>query len=289
MKEMKDIVGWLCEIERMAGDVYRKAAAVYADDLKLKKFLDRSAEDEAWHYHIMGSAAEYLTSESVSPPVIAVDRDTSDRIINYFSDIRAGLERNSISKNELIEKIISVELSEWNDIFLYVLNVLKDKSSQFKYPAAKMQAHINRIKYYLDSIENRSETLEQLTSLPPVWVENILIVDDQKMIAELIQSLLSRLGNIDIAHNGQDALNLILDKYYKLIISDIDMPIMDGISLYIAAAEKIPGIKRRFMFITGDLSPDRQQFLEKNNTRFLLKPMNISALKDTASAILFSD
>ncbi len=289
MKDMRDIINWLRKIEQMAGDVYQQAAAVYADDIKLRKFLDRLAEDEAWHYHVMGSAAEYIASESVSRPVISVDMETSDGIINYFSDIRAGLEQHSISKDELIEKIASVELSEWNDIFLYVVNVLKDKSSQFEYPAAKMQAHINRINYYLDSIENSSETLARLTSLPPVWVENILVVDDQKMITDLIQSLLSRLGNIDVAHNGRDALDRIMSKYYKLIISDIDMPIMDGLSLYAAAAEKIPEIKRRFMFITGDLSPDRQRFLEKNNTRFLLKPMNISDLKDAASAILFSD
>jgi|WetSurMetagenome_2_1015567.scaffolds.fasta_scaffold171422_2 hypothetical protein len=60
---MKDIINWLREIEHLANQVYLQAAAIYENDVKLKKFLDRTDEDEAWRYHVMGSAAEYMSSK----------------------------------------------------------------------------------------------------------------------------------------------------------------------------------------------------------------------------------
>ena len=48
MNDMKDIISWLREIEQMAGDTYQKAAAVYADDIKLKKLLDRSFKNHSF-------------------------------------------------------------------------------------------------------------------------------------------------------------------------------------------------------------------------------------------------
>ncbi len=206
---MKEIIKWLREIEHLANQVYLQAAAVYADDIKLKKFLDHTAEDEAWHYHVMGSAAEYISSIPEVIPAIYVDEQTSNKIIGLLNFIKFGIEQKSIGRDELIDKIVELELSEWNDIFLYTVNFLKEKTSEFKYPAARIQSHIKEIEYYLEKTEGRPESLQLIKKLPPLWIENILIVDDEKMITELIKALLNRSGNIDIAHNGQDALKMM--------------------------------------------------------------------------------
>ena len=285
---MKKLVRWLREVEHKANAMYLKAAAVYADDPQFNAFLEHIAEDEAWHYHVMGSAAEYFNSTPPPVPVISVDKETSDKVINFLSDINERLEKKTISKEEFIEKIVEAELSEWNDIFLYVVNILKEKTNEFKYPVIKIQGHIKKIIRFLEKTGNHSVVLKKLRTLPPVWTENILIVDDEEMITTLIKSLLNREGNIDVANNGEEALNYLEDKFYKLIISDIDLPKMDGLSFYKNSVDKFPTLKKRFLFMSGDLSPDRKAFFDENHLKYLLKPMKIRVLREAASEIILS-
>ena len=237
---MKKLIKWLREIEHLAYEVYFQAAISYSDDPQFRAFLENIAEDEAWHYHVMGSAAQYFSSKPVPVPAISVDEETSDSVMKYFADIRERLEKKTISKDELIEKIVKAELSEWNNIFLYVLNHLKEKNHEFIYPVAGIQAHIKKIIRFLEKSGNQSDLLKKLRELPPVWTENILIVDDEEMITMLIKSLLNQEGNIDVAGNGEEALNYLENKFYKLVISDIDLPKMDGLSFYKKSVQLLP-------------------------------------------------
>ena len=285
---MKKLVRWLREVEHIANDMYLNAATVYADDPQFKAFLEHIAEDEAWHYHVMGSAAEYFNSTPPPVPVISVDKKTSDKVINFISDINERLEKKTISKAEFIEKIVEAEFSEWNDIFLYVVNILKEKTNEFKYPVIKIQGHIKKIVQFLEETGNHSIVLKKLRTLPPVWTENILIVDDEEMITTLIKSLLNREGNIDVANNGEEALNCLEKKFYKLVISDIDLPKMDGLSFYKKSVAKFPTLKKRFLFMSGDLSPERKAFFDENHLKYLSKPMKIKVLREAASEIILS-
>ena len=285
---MKKLIRWLREVEHLAYEVYSEAAGVYTDDPQFKVFLENIAEDEAWHYHVMGSAAEYFNSTPPPVSIISVDKETSDTVMKYFSDIREQLEKKTISKDELIEKIVKAELSEWNHIFLYVVNHLKEKNHEFIYPAARIQTHIKKIIRFLEKSDDHSSILKKLRELPPVWTENILIVDDQEMITTLIKSLLNQEGNIDVAGNGEEALNYIENKFYKLVISDINLPKMDGLSFYKNSVAKFPTLKKRFLFISGDLSPERKAFLNEHRLKYLPKPMKINVLREAAEEIILS-
>lgn len=69
--------------------------------------------------------------------------------------------------------------------------------------------------------------------------KKILIIDDSESIRELLYSNLSAEGfDVIKAENGQDALDKINDTNLSLIITDVNMPIMDGIS-FIKEARKI--------------------------------------------------
>jgi CheY-like chemotaxis protein len=60
----------------------------------------------------------------------------------------------------------------------------------------------------------------------------ILIVDDNLELLELIQRTLTRLGHqVESAEHGQEALEQISKQHFDLVISDVNMPHMDGIEL----------------------------------------------------------
>jgi two-component system, chemotaxis family, chemotaxis protein CheY len=286
---MKEIIKWLREVEHLAVDMYQKAASIYSDDDTLKKFLEHNAEEEAWHYHVMGSAALFLATEPDIVPAISIDKKTNNKIVSQISTITNGLAQKTLDRDELINKIVKLELSEWNDVFYYVVNLLKDKTGEFKYPAARIQAHLKKIEHFLKTVEGRPDALQKIKELSPIWIENILLVDDEEIVTELIKSLLNRSGNIDVAHNGKDALKFMENKYYKLIVSDIDMPIMDGFTFYKEAVKKYPKSNNRFIFMTGDLSPERQSFFNEKRVTYIEKPMNISALREKAEKIITSN
>lgn len=286
---MREIISWLREVEHLAGEVYQQAAAIHADDPVFARFLARLAEEEAWHYHVMGSAANLVASDSDRIPAIAIDHDTGQKIINYFITMKTGLEDGSLSQVALLEKIVEAELSEWNDIFFYVVNSLKETSSEFKYPAARIQSHIKTIEQYVENVRHVPEILRKIRKLPPVWVEKILIVEDNAMIAGLLKSLLNREGDIDIAGNGEEGLTKIERKYYKLVISDIDMPVMDGLDLYRKAIARFPNLRSRFILMSGDMTADRLEFMARHKIAFLTKPMRIKEMRDLAMSILLSN
>ena len=63
-------------------------------------------------------------------------------------------------------------------------------------------------------------------------IERILIVDDEPVQIKLTQATLAPYDlETDTANNGAEALKLLKTKKYDLILSDIQMPVMDGIAL----------------------------------------------------------
>lgn len=60
---------------------------------------------------------------------------------------------------------------------------------------------------------------------------NILAVDDQKSMREMVRIVLQSSGhNVTLAEDGVEALSIAREQTFDLVISDINMPNMNGIS-----------------------------------------------------------
>jgi two-component system sensor histidine kinase and response regulator WspE len=82
-------------------------------------------------------------------------------------------------------------------------------------------------------VSGKNLTPIQQTSLPATRQQRrILVVDDSITVREMERKLLENQGyQVDVAVDGIDAWNTIITKDYDLLISDIDMPRMNGIEL----------------------------------------------------------
>lgn len=103
--------------------------------------------------------------------------------------------------------------------------------------------------------------------------KRVLVVDDSLTVRELERKLLSSGGyDVEIAVDGMDGWNAVRTGNYDLIISDVDMPRMDGIEL-ITLIKKDPHLKSLPVMIVSykDREQDRQRGLEAGADYYLTK------------------
>ena len=109
----------------------------------------------------------------------------------------------------------------------------------------------------------------------------ILIVDDNPDILKLVSKMVTRLGyGSTIAEDGVDALYFLTRGHFDLVITDYDMPFIDGYQLADQIKEKHFGTK--VIIMTGHSESDVADLLDGSGIvdGLLLKPFNLKALKE---------
>ncbi|MBI5810855.1 MAG: response regulator, partial [Deltaproteobacteria bacterium] len=121
--------------------------------------------------------------------------------------------------------------------------------------------------------------------LPGVAGKKILVVDDKGANVTLLKAVLESVGTVDAAADGSEALSLVRKGYYSAIVTDVDMPRINGIEFYRMAVEHLPDLRDRFIFFTASADEDKITFFRKNNVRYLRKPSPISDIRKTVREI----
>lgn len=121
--------------------------------------------------------------------------------------------------------------------------------------------------------------------------KRILIIDDEELIIKTLSKLLEKEKyEVVVAKSGQDAIIMIEEEKFDLIISDIRMPGISGVetvkeihdSLQKAGLNKTPVI-----FITGFADENiRKAAMELKPVDYIYKPFDISDLLDKVKKAL---
>ncbi len=101
----------------------------------------------------------------------------------------------------------------------------------------------------------------------------VLVVDDSLTVRELERKLLATRGyDVTIAVDGMDGWNAVRTGHFDLIITDIDMPRMDGIEL-VTLIKKDPHVKSPPVMVVSykDREEDRQRGLDAGADYYLTK------------------
>ena len=116
----------------------------------------------------------------------------------------------------------------------------------------------------------------------------ILVVDDQPLVAALIADLLALEGyEVETAKNGREALEKIAGRSYDLILSDLQMPELDGVGLYHELERQQPSLLRRLAFVSGSTEvPEYASFCEQTAVTLLGKPFGVADLHRLVQRLL---
>ncbi len=117
---------------------------------------------------------------------------------------------------------------------------------------------------------------------------SILVVDDEKPIAELLCEMLGHLGCHTVtASSGVQAMAQIRQRDFDVILSDYRMPNMNGEQFYEQLRKLKPHLARRVIFISGDVVNEQtQNFLKAVGNLHLAKPFNLSAVQAAIRNVL---
>jgi len=116
--------------------------------------------------------------------------------------------------------------------------------------------------------------------------KRILIVDDSEPVIHLMTALFRDSADTEVARNGRAALELVKETMYDLIISDVEMRIMDGFEFFRRAVTCDPSIRERFLFFSSSVPDTEMDFITRENVRYLMKPGDIETLQRVASEIM---
>ncbi len=115
--------------------------------------------------------------------------------------------------------------------------------------------------------------------------ERILVVDDQSHIVRILKRALMQSGYVvDVAANGVDALEYLQAATYVAVVTDYQMPRMDGIELCETFREQDPAGETLLILSTAIADQSLEQWANNlANTVYLEKPVSFERLTDILS------
>ena len=109
---------------------------------------------------------------------------------------------------------------------------------------------------------------------------NILVVDDNKFLRIVVSKMLSRLGyEVSSADSGENGLSIFLKNKFDIVLSDYEMPGMDGVAFACSVKKSSP--RTRVVIMTG---AGRETVLSRKSTavdEVISKPFTLAEIDET--------
>jgi CheY-like chemotaxis protein len=113
----------------------------------------------------------------------------------------------------------------------------------------------------------------------------ILVVEDNPVNILVSEGILSQLGcEVSHAENGEIALKMVQEGQFDLVLMDVRMPVMDGLTatVEIRRRELGTGNHTKIVALTaGALAQEREACFEAGMDDYLVKPFSKASLRET--------
>ena len=116
------------------------------------------------------------------------------------------------------------------------------------------------------------------------WTKRILVVDDDRFVRDVLVRFFSMSGYGTLsAGSGEEALEVMRESEVDLVVTDVNMPGMDGLELTRRIRERF-GVDVIVMTGCG-VDCNRVDALKAGGSDFFLKPMNMKEMLESVNKI----
>jgi len=137
--------------------------------------------------------------------------------------------------------------------------------------------------------ETRKETAKSVSlNAGQARSRRILLADDNKVIRDIVSGFLEFIGyEVALAVNGIEALAVFLGSSFDLVLTDLEMPAMDGLSLAGHIKERSP--RTPVILLTGSNSETVLERVKRGSVdSVIFKPFILEDLQNTVQGALAS-
>ena len=116
----------------------------------------------------------------------------------------------------------------------------------------------------------------------------ILAVDDSPVMRQMVKATLAEAGHeVAQAANGEEALRMAAGQVFDMVITDLNMPVMDGLAL-IRKLRELPAYSSMPMIAltTESTTEVKRAGREAGATAWVVKPFNPQRLIGAVTALL---
>ena len=112
----------------------------------------------------------------------------------------------------------------------------------------------------------------------------ILVVDDNSVVRDVVSRMLSLLGHeVSSADSGENGLSIFLENLFDIVLSDYEMPGMDGVALACSVKRSAP--RTRVIIMTG---AGRETVFSRKSTavdQVISKPFTLAEIDETIQGL----
>ncbi|MEI7457380.1 MAG: response regulator [Nitrosomonadales bacterium] len=134
-----------------------------------------------------------------------------------------------------------------------------------------------------EELRDSSVPVPRVEGMNKITGARILLVEDNEINQQVAMELLQQAYlAVDLAENGAEALSLLEAHDYDLVLMDMQMPVMDGITATIELRRQARFTELPVVAMTANVLPvDRQRCLDAGMNDFLAKPIEPDVLWQT--------
>lgn len=284
--DMEDLLKWVSGLEKRAHELYTETARIYSGNKELHSLLTSLAAEEMEHYNALLRVRKLSIMMGEVQPTLLFDNVTRVNVEAEFLLIEESLARDPLSPSELLEKVVSLEHSEMNDIFTYTMETMEPIWKDLVEGVGSIDSHLAHIENFVDAHPEYGWLMEVICSIPAIWNKAVLIVGGDVTTSKMLKAIFEDMASVDIATNGEEALAMMEKNHYMAILSDVEMEKLDGIGFYEKVAEDFPASLDCIIFFAGSLDEERSRFFNEKGLTLLSKPGAVSDIKNAIVEVL---
>ncbi len=231
---------------------------------------------------------------------IGIPKEDISKILDpFFRASNARTNKNEFSGDgiglNLVYRLIKIHHGTFtieSEPSVYTIVKIKIPINKEEYNVNELKINVKNTQILIPDTDNDVSAIITSNEMLPEYAwykgnKNILIVDDEKQIRKMLNDTFKSEFNIYEAKNGLEAIEVLNMQAIDLVLSDLSMPVMDGLSLCSRIRKEKKLAHLPFIIMTARNSDEQKLVAFKSQIDdFVEKPFSLELVKWRVKAML---